>query len=92
MLGAFGHGLPQLLVPQGADNFVNAERAVGAGAARRLLPEELQPTAVAADLRLLLGDPGYRAGAERIAAQIAAMPAPAEVAAELRATCAADRR
>lgn len=89
MLGAFGHGLPQLLIPQGADNFVNAERAVGAGAARRLLPTELAAAAVAADLRALLEDPAYRAGAERIAAQIAAMPPPAEVAAALRHTCAA---
>jgi hypothetical protein len=89
MLGGFGHGLPQLLVPQGADNFINAERAVGAGAALRLLPAELDAAAVAANLRLLLDDPAYRAAAARIAAQIAAMPAAAAVAADVAAGVAA---
>ena len=33
MLGAMAHGLPQLMLPQGADQFRNAEIAVRTGAA-----------------------------------------------------------
>jgi UDP:flavonoid glycosyltransferase YjiC (YdhE family) len=83
MLGALSHGLPQLAMPHGADQFTNAQALAGSGAGRRLLPEEITPEAVADVVGALLVEPGYRDAAGRIAAEIAAMPAPEEVVSEL---------
>ncbi len=84
-LGALAHGLPLLLVPQGADQFDNAARCERAGAALVLLPDELTPEAVRAALRRLLGEPSFRAGAERVAAELAAMPTAGEAAVAVEA-------
>jgi UDP:flavonoid glycosyltransferase YjiC (YdhE family) len=84
MLGALAHGLPQLAIPQGADNFANAQRLVACGAALCLMPGEVSPLAVRAALAELLGEPSYRDSAMKIAAQIAGMPPVEEVAATLR--------
>ncbi|MGI9112292.1 MAG: glycosyltransferase [Gaiellaceae bacterium] len=80
-LGALAHGLPLLLVPQGADQFDNAARCERAGAAIVLRPDEVSPEAVRAGLRRLVEEPTFRSSAERIAAEIAAMPSPDEAAA-----------
>ena len=74
VLGALAFGRPVLLLPLGADNFVNAERVVAAGAGRQLLPGEVTPGRVRAGVRDLLEDPRYGAAARTIAAEIAAMP------------------
>ncbi len=84
MLGALAHGLPALVIPQGADNFVNADRVVASGAARRLLPDQVDAGAVRDNLAELLVDSCYRDRAGVVAAQIAGMPAPVEVAADLQ--------
>ena len=78
MLGALAHGLPQLMLPHGADQFMNAEALVGSGAGLRLLPEEIAAEAVAEAVQALLTDHRYRDAASRIGAEIAAMPAPAD--------------
>lgn len=79
-LGALAAGVPQLLLPQGADQFANADALVAAGAALRLLPGELTADAVAEQARKASS---CREAARAIAAEIAAMPAPDEVAREL---------
>ena len=79
MLGALAHGVPQLLLPHGADQFLNAQALLPTGAALRLLPEEITPDAVADAVRTLLSEQHYRDAASEIGAEIAAMPAPAEV-------------
>lgn len=84
-LGALAHGLPMLLVPKGADQFDNAERCEQAGAAIVLPPEEVTGDAVRAALGRLLDEPSFRAGAERVAAEIATMPSPAEAATAVEA-------
>jgi MGT family glycosyltransferase len=84
VLGALAHGLPQLVLPQGADNFVTAERLVVAGAAAVLRPGEVTAGAVRDAVATLLADGSYRMLAEEIADEIAALPAPKEIAAELR--------
>jgi UDP:flavonoid glycosyltransferase YjiC (YdhE family) len=83
MLGALAHGLPQLLLPHGADQFMNAQALLDSGAGLRLLPEEITAESVAEAALTLLSEPSYGEAASRIGAEIAAMPAPAEVVAEL---------
>ncbi|WP_328445168.1 glycosyltransferase [Amycolatopsis sp. NBC_00438] len=82
-LGAFGAGLPQLLLPQGADQFSNADAVLAAGVGDRLLGAEVTADAVAEKAHHLLTDPSVRSAATTLAAEVAAMPSPAEVAAEL---------
>ncbi|WP_433505259.1 glycosyltransferase [Pseudonocardia halophobica] len=82
-LGALASGVPQLLLPQGADQFDNAGAVLAVGAGRRLLPGEATPDAVAEVASSLLTDPEPRAAAGAVAREIAAMPSPAEVVAGL---------
>jgi UDP:flavonoid glycosyltransferase YjiC (YdhE family) len=80
MLGALAEGVPQLVLPQGADQFANAEALVAADAGLRLLPDELTADAVTEQARK---SSSCRDAARAIAAEIAAMPSPDEVAREL---------
>jgi MGT family glycosyltransferase len=73
-LGALAYGLPLLFIPQGADQYANADRVVEAGAGRRLLRDEVTVLAIRESVRALLGDPEYRHAAERIQAEIGSMP------------------
>jgi UDP:flavonoid glycosyltransferase YjiC (YdhE family) len=73
-LGALAHGLPLLLVPQGADQYANADKVVAAGAGVRLLRHEVSIPAIRQSMRCLLDDPTYRRAAKRIQAEIHAMP------------------
>lgn len=87
-LGALTAGLPLVLVPQGADQVGQAGRAAAAGAAIVIPGPEYGPRAVADAVTDVLTQPGYRAGARRVAEQIAAMPSPDDVAARLAAALA----
>ena len=78
-LGALARGLPQLCLPQAADQFRNAEGGIRAGAALVLGPAETTSASVRTAVERLLSDRGLRAGAERVAAEIAGMPGPDEV-------------
>ncbi|UOX86401.1 glycosyltransferase [Amycolatopsis sp. FBCC-B4732] len=82
-LGAFGAGLPQLLLPQGADQFSNADAVVAAGVGDRLLGTEVTGEAVAAKARHLLTDTAVADATRALAAEVAAMPSPTDVAAQL---------
>lgn len=73
-----GLGIPLLVIPQKANEFQNAAACLRAGAARALTNAELNPEAVRTEVRTLLRDPTYRQAARRVAADIAAMPGPAE--------------
>lgn len=75
-LGALATGIPQLVLPQGADHFSNAEAVVTARAGAVLGPGEVTPESVAAKAKDLLGDDAARAAAQAVAAEIAAMPSP----------------
>ncbi|UOX87855.1 glycosyltransferase [Amycolatopsis sp. FBCC-B4732] len=79
-LGALAAGVPQLVLPQGADQFANAEALLAAGAAVRLLPGELSADAVTEQARQAAA---CRDAARALAEEIAGMPSPAEVAREL---------
>lgn len=81
--GSLGAGVPQLFLPQGADQFVNADMVAEAGAGTQLLGAEFDAEAVAAQANKLLTDDVYRGVAGRLADEIAAMPSPADVARRL---------
>lgn len=78
-LAATAAGLAQLLLPQGADHFFNVEVLSGQGSARGLLNADQHPGAIAEAVTALLADGPERAAARALAAEIAAMPAPADV-------------
>jgi len=80
-LGALAFGLPLLVIPQGADQYSNADWVVAAGAGRQLRRDEVTTPAIRQAVRSLLDEPDYRRAAEGIAAEIRAMPT-AEVAIE----------
>ena len=82
--GVLAHGLPAVAVPQSADNFVMAGRLATSGAARTLMPGEVTGDAVRSAVRVALEDPKCRYQAQLLAEEIAGMPPPGEVAADLR--------
>jgi UDP:flavonoid glycosyltransferase YjiC (YdhE family) len=88
-LAALAAARPQLILPQGADQFSNAHAVAGAGAGRVIMPGELSADRIAADARVLLDDAGIRARAGELAREIAARPAPAQVARDLGRLAAA---
>ena len=79
VLSALEVGLPQLLLPQGADQFINADILTVAGAARALPNNPQAPAAIGEAVQELLGDSPERQVATRLRDEIAAMPSPAEV-------------
>lgn len=85
MLGALAHGLPQLTMPQAADNFVNADLLAGSGAAEVLLPDQVGADTIRTTLRAVLYEPRYRTAAVTIADELASMPTPQATASLLRA-------
>ncbi|HTI34496.1 MAG TPA: nucleotide disphospho-sugar-binding domain-containing protein, partial [Miltoncostaea sp.] len=83
MLGALLHGVPHLMLPQGADQFIDADVCTRAGAALAVAPDAFGSDAVRAGAARLLGEPSFAAAAARLGAAVRAMPAPARVLAEL---------
>ena len=82
-LGALAAGVPQLMLPQGADQFANADTLAAAGVALRLLPGQVDAGTIAEQAHLLLprhGQAEQRDAARAVAEEIAAMPSPAAVA------------
>ncbi len=54
------------------------ERILAAGVGLRLVPEDVNPSSVRANVLALLEESSYRAGAHRLKREIAAMPGPEE--------------
>ena len=85
MLGALGQGIAQLVIPQGADQFLNADACARSGAALALAPGEASARTINAAARQLLDEPHFAVAARAVQAQIAAMPDAAQVLAQLTA-------
>jgi len=83
MFAGLARGVPQLCLPQAADQFQNAEACARAGAGIALAAEQVSVQAVGAAVGELLDSSTAREAAARIAAEIARMPGPEEVAGEL---------
>jgi UDP:flavonoid glycosyltransferase YjiC (YdhE family) len=73
-------GLPQLCLPQGADQFLNADAISSVGAGISLMPSERAPDTVRDAVSRLLGEASFREAARRVSASIASMPSPEAVA------------
>jgi MGT family glycosyltransferase len=82
-LAALAAGVPQVLLPQAADQFLNAQAGEQAGVAIAVPRAEVSVERVREALERVLGDGAFRAAAERVRTEISAMPAPEAVVAEL---------
>jgi len=79
-LAALAAGVPQLLLPIAADQFLNAEAGPQGGVALTLWPGEVSASTVRGALSQVLADEEMRIKAGRVREEIAAMPQPMEVA------------
>lgn len=77
MLSALGHGIPLLMLPQGADQFRNSLACDRAGVGLSLKPDEQQTDPIKQCVEHLLADDSFRENAMRMKAEIDAMPEPA---------------
>ncbi|MFF4354839.1 glycosyltransferase [Streptomyces sp. NPDC001530] len=83
-LAALSRGLPMVVVPQGADQFLQAGAVAGSRTGVAVMPPA-GAEAVADATAAVLDSEEYRANAQRTAKEIAAMPSPREVADTLAA-------
>ncbi|MBD3925405.1 glycosyltransferase family 1 protein [Nocardioides cavernae] len=80
IIGALGQGLPQVVVPQGADQFWNADHITAEGAGRTI-PPGAPPGSVGVAVAALAEDEApERAAARRLGDVISQMPSPDSVA------------
>lgn len=77
------HGLPQLVLPQGADQFRNAEIVTNTRLGAQLVGEDFTADAVQETVRKLLKDNEVQAANTAIAAEIAALPHPDDIVPKL---------
>jgi UDP:flavonoid glycosyltransferase YjiC (YdhE family) len=82
-LGAAARGVPQVILPLGADQHANAAQIVAAGCGLQLDPATADGPAVADHVRNLLSSSEIGESVGRLAAEIAAQPSPAEAVADL---------
>jgi UDP:flavonoid glycosyltransferase YjiC (YdhE family) len=86
-LAAAAAGLPQVVMPQGADQFQNAEFLAQLGVARAVLPGTTEDV-LATFMRDALADLQMKQAAIRLAEEIAEMPSAADVVDQLEAMAA----
>lgn len=79
-LGTIARGIPQVCIPQAADQFVNADGCARVGAGIAISPDGYDAGAVAGAITQLLHDDAARTAARAVADAIGAMPLPDEVA------------
>jgi UDP:flavonoid glycosyltransferase YjiC (YdhE family) len=80
VLGTVSRGVPQLCLPQGADQFLNADAVAQGGVGLSLSPAEADHQSIADAARRLLKEPTFRDRALAVAESIARMPDAAFVA------------
>jgi len=84
MFGALAHRLPQVVIPQGADNYINADAVAAAGLGVALHPADLTAAAIRDAVDRVLHNSSFGTAAGVVADEIAAMPSHADFAASLR--------
>jgi UDP:flavonoid glycosyltransferase YjiC (YdhE family) len=83
-LAALARGLPQVCLPQAADQFLNAAACEHVGAGISLQPRAITTDAVRTAARRVLSDESIRAAAHHVAQEIETMPGPDAVAGVLQ--------
>lgn len=71
---AMAVGIPQLLLPKGADQFSNAQMLSASGASAQILPGDVTPARIADEIRLLLENDEARTAARKLQDEISQMP------------------
>jgi UDP:flavonoid glycosyltransferase YjiC (YdhE family) len=79
--GAWVHGVPQLVVPDGADRFINADAVVASGTGIAL--DTTIPSLISKAVQILLDDTAYRGAARVVSEEMMQMPGPSAVLADL---------
>jgi hypothetical protein len=82
--GCLTQGVAQVVIPQGADNFINAAMVERAGAGVTLLPDSVNPVAIRDAVTSVIRESRFAEAARTIADEIALMPGPDDVARQLR--------
>jgi UDP:flavonoid glycosyltransferase YjiC (YdhE family) len=82
---ALAHGLPQLVLPQGGDQFSDAAAFVSSGVGLALGPAEVSAAAVASGVTDLLRMSSFRTAAVAVRRELIGIPDAAAVLAELTA-------
>ena len=82
ILAAIDHGLPHLVLPQGADQFMNAPVLEASGAGLALMPPAATAERIRAAISRLLDEAAFADAARRMQAELAAMPGADTVLAE----------
>lgn len=82
-LAALAAGLPQLCLPQAADQFLNAAACARAGVGLGIEPGDVSVELVRDAVARLLSDPTFHVATQRGSDEIAAMPSAREVAERL---------
>ena len=77
-LSSLALGLPLLILPQGADQYLVGDLVRASGAGLCLTPQHVSASTVRQSVLALLEESGYRANARRLQREIAAMPGPEE--------------
>ncbi|HEU5333000.1 MAG TPA: glycosyltransferase [Actinocrinis sp.] len=91
-LTALALGLPQVALPRFDDQLENADAVHRCGAGLALPLDEATPLRVLRASEQVLEDPRFASNARAVAAEIAAQPAPADVARTLEAVLSRGRR
>jgi UDP:flavonoid glycosyltransferase YjiC (YdhE family) len=79
VLASLSRGLPMVVFPQGADQFINAQRSVESGSALVVR----YPSAVGAAIDTVVDDGRFAAAARATAEEMSTAPSPSDVIAEL---------
>jgi UDP:flavonoid glycosyltransferase YjiC (YdhE family) len=84
-LASLGRGIPQLCIPQGADQFANAAAGERVGACLTIEPGEVSAERVSSAAGRLLREPAMRDAARKVQADIEKMPGPEAVTRKIEA-------
>ena len=78
-LGALAHGIPQLCLPQQADQFRNASAGSQRGASAQLHPDDASEQTIGDATQQLLHDEATQRAAREVRDEIREMPSPADI-------------
>jgi MGT family glycosyltransferase len=91
VIGALAYGVPQIVIPLGADQMLNANRVDDTGAGRVMDAITLTPADIAQTASEVLADASCRIAAQRLRDEIAELPDVESVVPELEALVAGHR-